>query len=223
MVACTDCASDNADGSLSDPTFRRVLWFALIANFAMFIVEIIASRLGDSISLQADALDFFSDSANYAISLFVVGMALSVRARASLFKGATMAVFGTWVIGSAVWRMIAGSSPEPLTMSLVAMLALTVNVGVAALLYRYRNGDSNRQSIWLCSRNDAIGNLAVLAAAGGVFASGSHWPDLLVAAVIASLNIQAALHVVRLARTELRLVAAECELSPPAAARTEVT
>ena len=150
-------------------------WVALIANFAMFVVEIIASHLSDSMSLQADALDFFGDSANYAISLFVVGMALAVRARASLFKGATMALFGTWVVGSALYRAVVGSSPEPITMGAIAIVALAVNVGVAALLFRYRNGDSNRQSIWLCSRNDAIGNIAVMLAAAGVFASSSRW------------------------------------------------
>ena len=114
-----------------------VLWVALITNFAMFVVEIIASHLSDSMSLQADALDFFGDSANYAISLFVVGMALAVRARASLFKGATMALFGTWVVGSALYRAVVGSSPEPITMGAIAIVALAVNVGVAALLFRY--------------------------------------------------------------------------------------
>jgi Co/Zn/Cd efflux system component len=113
----------------------------------MFFVEIVASQLGDSLSLQADALDFFGDSANYAISLFVVGIALSVRAKASLFKGASMALFGTWVIGSAVYRAIEGSAPDPSTMGAVALLALVVNVAVARILFRYRDGDSNRQSV----------------------------------------------------------------------------
>ena len=211
MPGCTDCPSDPIDGRGLEPVFRRVLWIALIANFAMFIVELVASRVSDSMSLQADALDFFGDSANYAISLFVVGMALTVRARASLFKGATMALFGTWVIGSAVYRAIVGSAPEPMTMGTIALLALLVNVAVAILLYRFRNGDSNRQSIWLCSRNDAIGNIAVMFAAAGVFASGSRWPDLLVAVMIAALNISAAFHVVRLARTEIRASHGECE------------
>lgn len=211
MPGCTECPSDSAGDSASDPVFRRVLWIALLANVAMFVVEMVASQLGDSISLQADALDFLGDSANYGISLFVVGMALTARAKASLFKGATMALFGTWVIGSAVYRAIEGSTPDPSTMGMVAVVALAVNVAVAVLLYRYRNGDSNKQSIWLCSRNDAIGNVAVMVAAAGVFASGSRWPDLIVAAIIAALNISAALHVVRLARTELRAPPGECE------------
>ncbi len=222
MPGCSDCSVENVGVRGSDPVFRRVLWIALIANFTMFLVEIVASQLGDSLSLQADALDFFGDSANYAISLFVVGMALSVRAKASLFKGASMALFGVWVVGSAVHRVFTDSAPDPATMSVIALLALLVNVAVAGILYRFRDGDSNRQSIWLCSRNDAIGNVAVMFAAAGVFASGSRWPDLAVAAIIAALNIDAALRVVRLARAELRATDDECELNPPLNATTEV-
>lgn len=222
MPGCSDCPGENADVGSLNPLFRRVLWIALIANFTMFLVEIAASRLGDSLSLQADALDFFGDSANYAISLFVVGMALSVRAKASLFKGASMALFGLWVVGSAVYRVFTDSAPDPATMSVIALVALLVNVAVAGMLYRFRDGDSNRQSIWLCSRNDAIGNVAVMLAAAGVFASGSRWPDLVVAAIIAALNIGAALRVVRLARAELRTTVDECELNSPFDAKTEV-
>ena len=219
MSGCNDCVS-STDGHGS-PLFRRVLWLALIANFTMFVVEVAASRMSDSLALQADALDFFGDSANYAISLFVAGMALSVRARASLFKSATMACFGLFVIGSALYRAIAGSEPEPITMGTVAVIALAVNVGVAALLFRFRNGDSNRQSIWLCSRNDAIGNLAVITAALGVAASTSRWPDLAVAAIIASLNFSSSIRVVRLAREELRFSQDQRELalSTPASSR----
>jgi len=222
MPGCNDCAGENVDQRASDPIFRRVLWIALVANFTMFVVEMVASQLGDSLSLQADALDFFGDSANYAISLFVVGMALSVRAKASLVKGASMALFGSWVVGSAVYRAFTDSAPDPATMSAIALLALLVNVAVAGMLYRFRDGDSNRQSIWLCSRNDAIGNVAVMLAAAGVFASGSRWPDLVVAAIIAALNIGAAERVVRLAMAELRATRNECELNAPIHAKTEV-
>lgn len=222
MPGCNDCAGENVDLKESDPIFRRVLWIALVANFTMFVVEMVASQLGDSLSLQADALDFFGDSANYAISLLVVGMALSVRAKASLVKGASMALFGSWVVGSAVYRAFTDSAPDPATMSAIALLALLVNVAVAGMLYRFRDGDSNRQSIWLCSRNDAIGNVAVMLAAAGVFASGSRWPDLVVAAIIAALNIGAAERVVRLAMAELRATRNECELNAPIHAKTEV-
>jgi Co/Zn/Cd efflux system component len=204
MPGCTDCPSDVAVDASADPVFRRVLWIALLANLAMFVVELIASRLGDSMSLQADALDFFCDAANYGISLFVVGMALTARAYASLIKSFTMAAFGLWIIGSAAYRVVVGSVPDASVMGAVAFVALAVNVGVAVMLYRYRRGDSNMRSIWLCSRNDAIGNVAVMVAAAGVFASASRWPDLLVAAIIATLSINAAVQVMRLARIELR-------------------
>lgn len=206
MAGCADCAV-NAEQS-SDLRFRRVLWIALAANAVMFVIEAVASAIGDSMSLQADALDFFADSANYAISIFVAGSVLATRARASLIKGATMAAFGLWVLGSAAYRALVGSEPEPAVMGGIGLLALVVNVAVAVLLFAHRGGDSNKTSIWLCSRNDAIANLAVIAAAGGVLATGSRWPDLAVAAAIAALNLSAALHVTRLARSELRMAVA---------------
>lgn len=205
MAGCTSCPSDSMSGTVAiDPIFRRILWIALVINGGMFVVEIIASQLSASVALQADALDFFGDAANYAISLFVLGMAIQVRARASLFKGTTMGLFGIFVIANAVYRAFLGGTPEPSIMGSVAMAALIANLGVAALLYRYRAGDSNMQSIWLCSRNDAIGNLAVMAAAGGVFATASRWPDLAVAAIIATLSLTAAFRIVRLALTEMK-------------------
>ncbi len=204
MVACTNCPSDAGPAEFGNPVFRKILWLALVANLSMFVVEIVASHLSGSMSLQADAIDFFGDAANYGISLAVVGSGLTTRARASLFKGATMAVFGVWVIASAAYRAFSGSEPDPATMGTIALLALVVNVAVAVLLYRYRRGDSNMRSIWLCSRNDAIGNVAVMVAAAGVFASASRWPDLIVAAVIATLSFAAAIVVIRLANAELR-------------------
>lgn len=205
MVACTACASDlGNDPNRPDPLFRRVLWIALLVNAGMFFVEVIASYYGDSVSLQADALDFFGDAANYAISLFVLGMSVQYRARASMFKGITMGLFGLWVIASAVLRAFNGSEPDASIMGGIAALALVANVSVAVLLYRYRTGDSNMRSIWLCSRNDAIGNMAVMVAAAGVFASASRWPDLIVAGIISSLSLTAAVQVIRMAREEMR-------------------
>lgn len=205
MVGCTHCPSDSgSDGGHKDPVFRRVLWVALLVNGGMFFVEIVASAVGGSMSLQADALDFFGDAANYAISLFVLGMALSVRAKAALFKGACMGLFGLWVIGAALDRAIAGSVPDAPLMGAVAFVALIANVGVAIILYRYRDGDSNMRSVWLCSRNDAIGNIAVMIAAFGVFATSSRWPDLITATIIAGLSLSAAVQIVRHALEELR-------------------
>lgn len=200
MSGCSGCSITEAT---DDRRFRRVLWIALVANAAMFAVEVTASALGDSMSLQADALDFLGDSANYALSLLVAGAAVATRARASLVKGASMAAFGLWVLGNAAYRALAGSAPDPAMMSGVAALALAVNLGVTVLLFAHRSGDSNRTSIWLCSRNDAIANLAVIAASAGVFLSGSRWPDLAVAAGIAVLTASAAIRVTREARREL--------------------
>lgn len=205
MVSCNDCSVTAEDHSNS-PVFRKILWVALLVNLAMFFVEIVASHIGDSMSLQADALDFFGDAANYAISLFVLGMALHLRARASVIKALTMGLFGLWVIGSALYRIFVGSEPEPMIMGSIALLALFANVSVAVLLYRFREGDSNMRSIWLCSRNDAIGNMAVLIAATGVVATASRWPDLIVALVIASLSLSAAYTILKLAFKEMRAV-----------------
>lgn len=205
MSGCHDCPSETiTTKSAADPRFRRVLWIALLANLTMFVVEIVASWHADSMALQADALDFFGDAANYGVSLFVLGMALQARSYAALFKGLTMAAFGIWVVSSAIARALTGSTPDPMTMGSIAILALAVNVGVALLLYAYRSGDSNMRSIWLCSRNDAIGNVAVILAATGVFALSSRWPDLLVAGLIATLSLSAAVQVTRQAFAELR-------------------
>lgn len=187
----------------NDPRWRAILWIALLVNAAMFLVEIVAGIAADSRSLQADALDFLGDAANYAISLGVAGMALAWRARAALVKAATMLAFGLWVIGYALYGLVVGANPEPQTMGLIGTLALLVNVAVALLLFRYRQGDANMRSVWICSRNDAIGNCAVLAAALGVFGTGQAWPDLLVAFIMATLAIWGSIEVFGQARGEL--------------------
>ena len=187
----------------NNPRWRLILWIALIANAAMFVIEIVAGVAADSRALQADALDFFGDAANYAISLGVAGLALSWRAKAALVKAATMLVFGLWVIGYAVYGLVVGSNPAPQTMGVIGTLALVVNVFVALMLFRYRQGDANMRSVWICSRNDAIGNIAVLGAALGVFGTGQAWPDLLVAAIMAGLAIWGSVEVFGQAREEL--------------------
>ena len=185
------------------PGYRRVLWIALFANLAMFLVEIGAGVSAGSVSLLADAIDFFGDAANYGLSLFVLAMGVAARARTAMFKAASMVLFGVLVLARAAWAAKSGGAPEPLTMGIVGTLALATNVGVAVLLYAYREGDANMRSVWLCTRNDAIGNVAVLLAALGVFGTGTRWPDLLVAAVMAALALSAGLSVVRQARQEL--------------------
>jgi cation diffusion facilitator family transporter len=201
------CCHDDHDAPHSkgpvSPAYRRVLWIALLVNAAMFALEIGAGVRSGSASLLADAIDFFGDAANYAVSLAVLAMAAVWRARAAILKAATMVLFAVFVLGRAVWGAIEGVPPEPLTMGVVGALALAANVGVAVLLFSWREGDANMRSVWLCTRNDAIGNVAVLLAALGVFGTGSRWPDLAVAATMAALALSAGVSVLRQARREL--------------------
>jgi Co/Zn/Cd efflux system component len=187
-----------------DPRYRRALWVALALNAAMFTVELGASWASGSVSLLADSIDFFGDAGNYALSLAVLGMALSTRSKAALFKAACMGAFGVFVLGKALWNVQAGFPPEPATMGVVGFVALAVNAGVALMLYRFRTGDANMRSVWICSRNDAIGNVAVMLAALGVLGTGSAWPDLLVAGVMGALALGGSWTVLRQARAELR-------------------
>jgi len=187
----------------ADPAWRRILWVALVLNAAMGAVEIGVGLAAGSVALLADAIDFFGDAANYGISLLVLSMAAVWRPRAALLKAATMAGFGVFVLARAAWAAASGQMPQPLTMGLVAALALAVNMAVALLLYRYRTGDANMRSVWICSRNDSLGNIAVALAALGVFGTGSAWPDLAVAAVMALLALTGAWSVAVQARGEL--------------------
>jgi Co/Zn/Cd efflux system component len=196
-----------------DRQYRRVLWIALAINAGMFVFEIAAGLAAGSVSLQADALDFLGDAANSGLSLFVVGLALRYRARAALAKGATMAAFGLWVVGATAWHAMSGTVPHAITMGAVGLAALASNAAVLALLWAYRSGDSNMRSVWICSRNDVLGNLAVLLAAFGVFGTGTGWPDVIVAAIMAALALQGAWVVIRHASTELRRVEDEAELA----------
>lgn len=204
MPGCNHCPTDEAAISAVNPGFRKVLWIALIANAAMFFIEIGASWRSGSVALLADSLDFGGDAANYALSLFVLGMALQTRAKAALLKGISMGLYGVGVLVFALYAALNGKVPVHTTMGLVALLALAVNVGVAAIQYKYRNGDSNMRSVWLCSRNDAIGNLAVLGAAVLVGLTQTAWPDLAAAALMALLGLSASVSVIKQARRELR-------------------
>ncbi len=190
-----------------DPRYRKALWVALVLNAVMFVVEFGASWASGSVSLLADSIDFAGDAGNYAISLAVLGMALSTRSKAALFKAACMGAFGVFVLGKAVWNLQAGVPPEPATMGVVGFVALAVNGGVALMLYRFRTGDANMRSVWICSRNDALGNIAVMLAALGVFGTGSAWPDLLVAGVMGALALSGSWTVLSHARAELQATA----------------
>jgi Co/Zn/Cd efflux system component len=198
------CCDHDCSAAQTDNRYRRVLWAALAINVAMFGIEIVASIVAGSVSLRADALDFLADAANYAVALAVVGLALHWRARAALLKGSIMGLFGLWVAASTIHHAVTATMPHAEMMSAVGLLALTANLIVAGLLYRYRVADSQALSVWLCTRNDCIANIAVLVAGAGVWASGTPWPDIVVAAVIAWLGLFSAALVIRQARHELR-------------------
>ena len=205
MAGCCSrtCATTKAP---IDRRFRLALWVALVVNAAMFGVEIIGGLSAGSTSLLADAVDFAGDAANYALSLSVLSLGLLWRARAALVKGVTMAVYGLLVLAKTGWEALYGLPPEAYTMGTIGALALIANLGVALTLYRFRDGDANMRSVWLCSRNDAIVNLAIIFAAIGVLGSDTRWPDLMVAAVVSGLALSSARTVIRQARKEIAAV-----------------
>lgn len=203
-IHCNRCDDDATDHALvRDPRYRRVLWAALAINAAMFVIEVGGGLASGSSSLLAEAVDFAGDAANYGLSLAVLGLSLAWRARAALLKAASMALFGVAVLAKAAWGALHGVPPEVVTMGAVAVLALVSNLAVAALLFAHREGDANMRSVWLCTRNDVLGSIAVIGAALGVYATGDAWPDLVVAAIIASLALGSALSVLQQARGEL--------------------
>lgn len=184
--------------------FKKALIVALCLNVSMFFVEIVYGFLSNSLSLKADSIDFLGDSANYFITLFVLSSALQIRAKASLIKAASMFAFGCWVLFEAVLKFRSPELPDSFTMGWVGFLAFAVNASVAYILYKFRGGDSNMQSVWLCSRNDAIGNIAVLFASAGVYFTGSKWPDLCVAGLMAVLAVHSSYLVLKTASRELK-------------------
>jgi len=203
MSGC--CHHDySAPIALDSPAWSRTLWVALVANAVMFIAEVGASVAADSSSLLADSLDFFGDSANYALSLGVSGMALTWRARAALLKGVTLLALGLWVMGTTALHAYHGTLPEAEFMGIIGVIGLLTNISVALLLYRFRGGDANMRSAWICSRYDVIGNVAVMLAAADVFGTGTGWLDTIVAAFMATLSISGGWEISRHAISELR-------------------
>ena len=203
-MSASCCSQAQQDPHRGSESYRRVLWGVLAINAAIFGVEVVAGLAAGSASLQADALDFLGDAGNYIISLLVVGMALRYRAMAALAKGSTMGLFGLWVIGVTAWHAWQGTVPEAFTMGAVGVAALLANAMSFALLWAYREGDSNMRSAWVCTRNDVLGNIAVLLAALGVFGTGTGWPDIAVAAIMAALALQGAWIVIGHSWSELR-------------------
>jgi len=201
---CEHDACPSSAGPKVDRIWRRALWVALVINATMFAAEVVAGFAASSSALQADALDFLGDSVNYALSLGVAGMGLAVRSRTAFFKGATLLVLGLWVAGSAGWRAaFGGAVPHADVMGVVGLVALMANAGVALMLFRFRRGDADMRSVWICSRNDAIGNVVVMLAALGVLGTGTLWPDVIVAAIMAALSMTGGWTIMRQARSEM--------------------
>ncbi len=201
MAGC--CSSDLKFDGLS-AAYIRVLWVVIAINGIMYLVEMSAGFFAGSQALKADALDFLGDTVTYTITLLVIGKALVWRARAALLKGVSLGVMGFWVLGSTVYQVLSNDVPEAQLMGSIGLLALLANLSSVLLLLKYRNGDANVRSVWLCSRNDAIGNIAVIIAASGVWATNSVYPDLIVAAGIASLFLWSSVQITQQALAELR-------------------
>ena len=194
MSGC-DCGGGTRFDGLST-AYKRALWAVIAINATMFLVEMGAGMLSGSQALKADALDFLGDTATYGISLFVIGMPLVWRSWTALLKGLSLGVMGLWVLGSTAHQVLVLGVPRAEVMGAIGFLALAANLTSVLLLLRYRDGDANVRSVWLCSRNDAIGNLAVVLAAGGVWVTITAWPDLIVAGVMASLFLYSAIGIV---------------------------
>jgi Co/Zn/Cd efflux system component len=184
--------------------YKRRLWAVIAINAAMFCVEMGAGAFAGSQALQADALDFLGDTLTYGISLAVIGSALHVRAWAAFAKALSLTLMGLWVLGATAYHVLVLGIPRAEIMGMVGFLALAANIASVLLLARYKDGDSNVRSVWLCSRNDAIGNVAVMLAAVAVWASATKWPDLIVAAIMAGLFLTSSAKILKQSLAELR-------------------
>jgi len=208
MSECCDEGCGKVREAPVDPMVRRILWVVLIANAAMFALESAVGHAAGSVSLQADALDFGADAATYAITLLAVGRSLAMRTRAALIKSAAMLVMGLVILAMAVARALTPAPPEAVPMGAVGALALAVNLGAVLMLLRFRNSDANLRSVWLCSCNDAFGNVLVIGAAAATAATASPWPDLAVGLVMCALFLSGSLSIFRQARRESALAQA---------------
>ncbi|MEQ9643624.1 MAG: cation transporter [Alphaproteobacteria bacterium] len=207
------CCHGEQNFTGADPRYRRVLWIVVAINLAMFALEIGAGAFADSRSLQADALDFLGDGLTYGLSLAVIGLAPVWRARAALAKGVSLLAMAAWVLGTTLHAFLGPGQPHAPTMGVVGFMALAANLTSVLLLMRWQQGDANVRSVWLCSRNDAIGNVAVLIAAAGVWGSATAWPDLVVALGMAGLFTWSAVQILRQAGAELQASSASTSAS----------
>jgi Co/Zn/Cd efflux system component len=211
-VAATSCDADAACGCHGgvprfdglDPRYKRVLWTVIGINGAMFVTEMMGGHLAGSQALKADALDFLADTVTYGLSLAVIGASLQTRATAALFKGLSLSLMAFWVLGSTIYHTIILALPSAGLMGGIAVLALVANLTSVVMLMRYKDGDANVRSVWLCSRNDAIGNVAVMLAGAAVWGTGTAWPDLGVAALMAGVFLTSSVQILRQAWAEYR-------------------
>jgi Co/Zn/Cd efflux system component len=187
-----------------NPRYKRMLWTVIGINGAMFLTEMVVGRVAGSQALQADALDFLADTITYGLSLAVIGTSLRTRSTAALFKGLSLSFMGLWVFGSTVYQTLVLGVPSAGVMGVVGFLALAANLASVGLLIPYKDGDANVRSVWLCSRNDAIGNVAVMLAALGVWGTATAWPDLTVAAIMAGTFLTSSVQILRQALSEYR-------------------
>lgn len=184
--------------------YKRALVAVVLINAAMFAVELAAGAFAGSMALTADSLDFLADSLTYAISLWVIGKAASWRAWAAFGKGISLAVMGVGVFATTVYQVFVLGVPNAAVMSGIGLMALAANVASVLILYNWRDGDANVRSVWLCSRNDAIGNIAVVVAAGLVWMTGTGWPDVIVALLMSGLFLRSAQQILAQSIAELR-------------------
>ncbi len=187
-----------------DQRYKTILWTVIALNGGMFVIELMAGKLAGSQALQADALDFLGDSLTYGMSLAVIGLSLRVRATAAMVKGISLLLMGLWVFGTTLYQVMFLEIPQAEVMGVIGIMALATNLGSVLLLRRYKDGDANVRSVWLCSRNDAIGNVAVMGASLMVFFTNSAWPDILVAIAMAGLFLRSAQLILVQSRREYR-------------------
>ena len=186
-----------------DPAYRRALWIVILLNLGFGLVEIVGGFIADSQALKADALDFIGDGTISLFGLIALGWTAHARSRIALVQGLFLGALGLGVIGFAIWRAMNAVAPDADLMGGIGVVALIINVSAALVLSRFREGDANVRAIWLFSRNDALANIAVIAAAGLVAWTGQAWPDLAVAGIIALLFLHSAWEITRGAMAEM--------------------
>ena len=198
-----NCCADKKFDGVSE-RYKRILLVVIALNALMFGVEITGGIFSQSQALQADALDFLADSLSYGMSLWVIGRSMTLRSSVAIVKGVSLAAMGGWVLLSTIYRIFTEHTPEPFTMGWIAVCALGVNLLSVLLLLTYKDGDANVRSVWLCSRNDAIGNVAVMLAAVAVAYTQSGWPDLIVAFLMSGLFFNSSIQIIRQSIKERR-------------------